>query len=169
MVCYQYNGNDKRYDITVILCSMTCNVMIAFISLVRLLWNIFMKSKHCWYYRFILTITLMCLHLWFLCRATSWTTLSTVLWRPRIMWSRERTTSQNAKSSKRPTDGWHNYFFFSFFFSFFLLSPTHLSVIPPLSLASICIRSSSSCLHIWLPLYSSCLHVLHTSSVTNFF
>ncbi|XP_049432374.1 syntaxin-1A isoform X1 [Epinephelus fuscoguttatus] len=55
-------------------------------------------------------------------------------------------------------------FFFPLFFLLFCF-PSHYSS-PSSHLLSICIHPSS-CLHIWLPLSSSCLHVFHTSSVTN--
>lgn len=94
---------------------------------------------------FISPATLKHIHeismLLFLCRATSWTTLSGVLRRPRNMWSRERTTSQNAKSSKRLANGWHNYLFF-LFFSLFLPSPS-------LYFSFICYSSPVTCLHLY--------------------
>lgn len=49
-------------------------------------------------------------------------------------------------------------------FSLLLIHPLFL---PSLSHLSFCIHSSSTCFHTWFPSPSSCLHVLHTSSVTN--
>lgn len=102
----------------------------------------------------------------FSCRVVWWTTLSGGCWRLRTMWSRLRTTSQNAKSSKRLANGWDarcNWLIISLFlsplsfsslcflFSLLLIHPLFLPL-PLTSSPSVSTSCSSSCPHTWFPL-----------------